>query len=186
MKRKTSKFLHSTLFLLVLTLASGLQATIFESDDIRDLIPHIDQNTLVIFDIDDTVAQMPQDLGNDTWFYSEAKQLMEDGKSFDDAAQIILPLFFLIHFFSPLEPVNEEIIQLIAELQQRDINVIALTARSRPLAERTKQELNRLGVYFSVSSPYDNDLDLAITHAGKYSGGIIFCANNNKGKITTL
>lgn len=40
-----------------------------------------------------------------------------------------------------------------------------------------------MDIYFSVSSPCDHDMDLGVTHAAKYSEGILFGANNDKGKI---
>ena len=36
---------------------------------------------------------------------------------------------------------------------------------------------------FSISCPYESDIELGVTHASRYTDGIIFGANNHKGKL---
>ena len=83
--------------------------------------------TLVIFNLDDTLIRTPGMLGSDSWFRYSAKQKMLKGLSFDDAVQIVLPLFFVIHMCTELEMVDPKSRELITKLQQRGQNVLALT-----------------------------------------------------------
>jgi len=178
MTKKTFQFLA-----LVLLLSSPLQAVILESGTIADIMPHVTSDTLVLFDIDDTIIKVPDHLGSDSWFYYMVEQKMAMGFTCNQATEQVLPLYYLVHFFINLQPVNQKTIQLIHDLQEQKIHTMALTARSMPLVERTIQELARLKIDFSANSLYQYPMKLSATHVGKYDHGIIFCSNNNKASV---
>jgi len=169
--------------LSILLSASFLHAEIFESSDTRDILPYITQKTLVVFDLDDTVFHMPSMLGNDAWFQHHVQQELNKGGTYDEATQTVLTTYLLLQYLSELELIDENTAELIADLQKQETFVMALTSRNPALCEHTKKELQRLGIYFSITCPCNQDLDLGITHRARHSEGIIFGANNQKGEL---
>jgi hypothetical protein len=169
---------------LVYIITTGhLYAVIFDSNNIADITPYIEQDTLVIFDLDDTVFRTASILGNDAWFNYQVQQSTKNGLSFDQAVYAILPLYLVIQYFSQLEIVDPKTPAFIAELQNKNIKVMALSARSLGLCETTKYELLNLGVFFAKNAPSATEFSLGITHKAYYSDGILFGANNNKGQL---
>lgn len=170
-------------FTFALGVAANLHAAIFESNNLADITPHVNSETLVIFDLDDTVFRAPSMLGNDAWVTYQLNIKVKQGLTYDQATQEILPLYYIIQYFTQLELIDSKTTELFRDLQNKNIKVMALTARSMPLVDRTQQELERMGIFFSKTAPYTHDLALGITHAARYSNGIIFGANNDKGKL---
>lgn len=172
----------------VLTFAALLTATcvhavIFESNNITDILPYVEQDTLVIFDLDDTIFRTPSMLGNDAWFNYQVETKVQQGFSYNQATQETLPLYMIIQYFSQLEIVDPKTPAFIADLQNKNIKVMALSARSIGLMETTKYELLNLGVFFAKNPPATSEFSLGITHKAYYSDGILFGANNNKGTL---
>jgi hypothetical protein len=164
-------------------MTAHLQAVIFESNTIADILPHIEPDTLVVFDLDDTIFRTPSMLGNDAWFSYQVQQKLAQGKTYNEATQEILPLYLVIQFCAKLELVDPLTPQFITDLHNKDIKIMALSTRSLGLVDYTKKELTRLGVCFSEHNPYQHDLKLGLTHAARYTDGILFGANNKKGEL---
>jgi len=170
-------------FFLVTCNIAPLKAVIFDSCKTTDILPYITENTVIIFDLDDTVFRMPSMLGNDAWFQHHVDLKRTKGLTYNESTQDVLLTYLLLQYFSELELIDEKTTELITDLQRQQLPVMALTTRCLALAEHTKKELHRLGVHFSFSCPWPHDIDLGITHASKYTDGIIFGANNHKGKL---
>lgn len=177
------KLLARILFATIITTTAHLHAIIFESASITDLLPHTQPETLVVFDLDDTTFRTASMLGNDAWFNYQVSAGMQQGFSAETAVQHILPLYLVIQYFAQLELIDHNFPALLKTLANNNIHSMSLTTRSMGLVERTKQELTRLGVSFAQNAPCDHDLALGLTHTACYTNGIIFGANNNKGKI---
>ncbi len=165
---------------------------IVESVSITDIYKYIqpdeyNKDLLVIFDIDNTVAKTPTELGSDQWFTAKVEQFQTQGKSLLQAIDLTLPELFHIQFHSWLIPVEKQTISVINDLQSKGVSVIALTARSLELTQRTIEQLSRLGIHFTKTDPYECPLTHGHGHgkAGLYIDGIIFSGNHNKGEMLT-
>ncbi|MFC1870704.1 DUF2608 domain-containing protein [Candidatus Dependentiae bacterium] len=186
--------------LITLCLALGLFAAyywftttndvIVESNRITDIYNYIkpneyNENLLVIFDIDNTVGKLSTELGSDQWFYAKVDNLKASGKTVDEAIQLALPELFHVQFHSWMEPVEKDTVQVIKNLQDKGVTVIALTARSLELTQRTIEQLHHMGIYFTKTDPYECPLTHGHGHgkAGLYIDGIIFSGNHSKGEM---
>ncbi len=193
-----NKYIKSTLIALCIGLVifaayywfTRIPDTIVESNRITDIYNYIAPNEynkdlLVIFDIDNTIGKPPTELGSDQWFYAKVKQFELAGKNIDEAIQLTLPELFHIQFHSWMEPVEKDTVQVIKNLQDKGVTVIALTARSLELTQRTIEQLHRMGVYFTKTDPYECPLTHGHGHgkAGLYIDGIIFSGNHSKGEM---
>ncbi len=97
-------------------------STIIESPDIAIIKEYIrpedmHSKTLVIFDIDNTLAEPLDELGSDQWFYAVLNQYMSAGYSEDEGLELILPVYFKIAEIIKLHPVQEITLSLIFRLK---------------------------------------------------------------------
>lgn len=180
------KKFFSIITLVALIICPHLSARIIETDQLHDVLIHLDEaneDTLIIFDIDNTLAAPAHELGSDQWFTHMYKKKMAEGMSVNEAIDAVLPLYYSIHFSIMLEPVEEIGTYLVRNLQAQGIKVIALTARSLPLMYRTIQQLAHIGIDFSCANFVDGELSLDLALPSKYKNGIVFCGNNDKGYV---
>ncbi len=161
---------------------------IVESKNITEIYTYIKPNEynkdlLVIFDIDNTIAKPPTNLGSDQWFYAMKKKLEEIGKSDQESIDLLLPHYIQIQHHTWLIPVEKDTVQVINNLQKKGVSVIALTARSLELTQRTIEQLHHLGIYFTKTDPHECPLKYGDKKPGLYIDGIIFSGNYDKGEM---
>lgn len=166
----------------------SLHPFIIESNQIEDVLKYIDDETLIIFDIDNTIARLDRVIGSDVWFYHRLNSLIQNGKTEYEAMEELLPLLIKIYEHSWLIPVEECVIPLIKSLQEKNIKVIALTSRNMNILDRTFEQLHRMGLDFKASSLSQEEFDFTFNKHDQYrkvayKDGVIFCGKNNKGDI---
>lgn len=164
---------------------------IVESMSIEDIYQHIkpsefNEDTLVIFDIDNTIAYPGPNyhLGSEQWFYSTLENYQAQGMTSDQALAALLPLSFQILEYTWMVPVEPTTVHAINDLQKKGIIAIALTARSLDLTHRTLEQLWRIGIHFNGKGPAQ--CPIVSDSNGKppalYIQGIIFSAGRDKGE----
>ncbi len=163
-------------------------STIVQSNDITDIYQHIkpdeyNKNTLVIFDIDNTIAAPAADLGSDQWVDAMINKNMTEGLSGHDAVEALLPTYYQIQMQTWLEPAEKETVPTIQTLQNKNITVIALTTRGMYLAYRTMEQLDRIGIDFSKTSPQKVLVPHGNQRSAVYEKGIIFANGQDKGNV---
>lgn len=157
---------------------------IVETDSIKDVLNYAtDQETLVVFDLDNTLVCPKQEVGSVQWFDYIFKQKVSRGMNTEDALTEVLPLSFEVLNTVSLRPCEPETPGVIKALQQNNIVTLALTSRSECLAKRTHDQLHEAGINFSVANQFDQEVILNYARPALLNHGIIFCANNNKGTI---
>lgn len=107
------------------------------------------KRVLVVFDIDDTLLTMPQDLGSDAWFNWRAARSSdaEQGASFDDLIQQQRLLFEA----GVMDRTQPDAAVLVAGLQQTGVDVFALSARGPELRGPTERALAVAGFDFGAA-----------------------------------
>lgn len=140
--------------------------------------------TVIVLDIDNTIAQPEHLIGSEEWV-GHIITTYGDASIVDIKArfQSIAPLYYdIIHSvnFIPIEKFTADIIRT---LQNSGLIVIGLTARSFEVAERTVEQLYEMGIDLSLASLWHEELwhDCSLTYC--HMGGIIFCDGNDKGKV---
>lgn len=179
----------SRLFVLICFAKISLFAGIVERKNItvvRDFVGDSHDELCVIFDLDNTTIRpdTPHDQGSDQWFMAVYKHFIALGYTELDAIKRVLPTLFDIQRLAKVVPVEQEIVSLIQELQDKKIHVMALTARSPELEECTIKQLASVNIDFLKTSlvhlpVYTFDGPLNQNH---YRHGILFCGNNSKGQ----
>lgn len=173
--------LSSTLYIFFSNRQQGL---IVESDHLAAILEYIDPvGTLVIFDIDNTLAHPTQELSSDEWFSYLVDKKVAEGFDYLTSVDYILPKAFYAQFSIPLEPTEPHIPELIAYLIDENVAVMALTSRSIFIAERTVEQLDNINITFFIPNISPDDLVLSMKDPSFYKQGILFGGNNDKGQV---
>lgn len=170
-------------FYLLLCTTITSYALIIESNKLSVILEYIDTpNTLVIFDIDNTIAHPAEELGSDEWFSYLVDQKLKLGYDQTTSVYYVLPAYFYAQFNVPLKPTEDLIPDLIADLVDKGIMVMALSARNLFMAERTLEQLENINITFFIPNINPDDLVLPMQHPCFYKQGVLFAGNNDKGE----
>lgn len=152
---------------------------------IFDYVTPTDYNkkTIVIVDIDNTLATLAgpfQMLGSDTWVNYEIAKRFSQGMTIDAALAEVLPLYFDLVRLVNLRPVEPHTPEIIKQLQDAGITVVACTLRSIEISDRTVEQLQAIGIDFTHSA-FGIEEIIGQEIRFRYKNGIIFCHGLNKG-----
>lgn len=157
---------------------------IIQSNSITDVLKYAHhKDTLVVFDLDNTLIHPNQDLGGDAWFNHLMKQKTETGMSYEDALALVLPFDFYVMDHLRVYPVEEATPGVLDTLGKQGIVFIGLTARSLPLISRTHEQLKEAGLQLTDSPIFDREISFNFNKPAVLHHGIIFCNNVNKGTV---
>jgi hypothetical protein len=123
------------------------------------------ENTLVVFDIDNTLLMVNQDLGSDAWYrWQSGLAKTEPGSALLVAEDTggILDVQRLLFELSDMKPPENETPDLVAQLKERGHPIMALTSRNPNFRSATLRELADFGYEFS-SAPRCG-APLCVTH----------------------
>lgn len=170
-------------FIISLFYCLPLYALIIETDNFDVIIQQANSDTLVIFDIDNTIARPYTALGSDEWFCYLVDQKIAQGYDYISAIYAVLPLVYYVQFHVPLMLTDPVLPSLFSHLQETGINTMAITSRSLYLAERTHKQLKDIGITFTLKNCLIDEYIFPLLHPCLYKYAMIFCGNNNKGDI---
>lgn len=171
------------LLLFLCIISNSLNPQILTSSCIVDVHKHsVDQQTLVLFDLDQTVFEVTGHV-HEHWFshmLNHARMLGHDDES---ALKTVVPLYCNEMSQAPaVIPVEPETVDVIRQLQTRGFSVIGLTARGTELISSTQKQLNNIGVNFDLTKIAPHNLIIPMTRGNAiFEHGILFCGPNNKG-----
>lgn len=173
------KITASVLFLILTLFNSTVSAKIIETSDISDIHYSIEKNTLVLFDIDDTIMDAVIDLSSGGWieyFWVTAHTHIPE------KMEIVEKMMWHATLHIPVAPIDTYIPKLIVKLQNSaDVLTLAFTARDGTLTDDTKEnitalQLKTLGIDFSKSN-----FPKQFNAHSSFQQGIIFSASEPKG-----
>lgn len=157
---------------LLLSLSNLTEAQIIESDDITHLLTHIDEKSLVIFDLDNTLIEPKQLLGSDQWVGYKINHLIASGIDPQEAVEQVVTCWFSVLSYSEMVMVDPRAHEVLSTLHEQGIGSIGLTKRDPLSCALTLGQLEKLGVQFQPTHPLEN------THlfndSGLYQEGVIF------------
>jgi hypothetical protein len=140
----------TTFQLNTLLWASGTLTTTNRFQDVEGQVEQLlasgvpTQQILMVYDIDNTLLAMNQNLGSDQWFNWQSGLL---GQNSSDAAATdfsgLLDAQHLLFMVSKMHPPQSEIPQLVKRLQKKSLASIVLTSRGSDYRNVTERELKR-------------------------------------------
>ena len=169
--------------LILFFLIASLSAEIIPTNRMEEILPHIDEDTWVLFDIDNTLLEPAIHAGTVPWFHHQVNQLMtERGIDRHAAEELFLPEWDRFLAICPIrtpEPGTANLVKLVQELSGASL---ALTARHPPLANLTMEQLKKLQIDFSETAP--STVYLETSHPTHWENGVLFVSfKNPKGGV---
>ncbi len=168
--------------LFFLLLIGSLQAKIIPVNHIEDIFSYIDDQSVIVFDIDNVLIEPKQVLGSDQWFESHLKNLQKQDSSFEKALHKALLDWSRIIAITKVQPVEECTVTVLKKLQRLKNPVLGLTTRSFFLAPRTVEMLHSVNMDLSLNAPCKEEVFLKNGRNILFHEGIIFASGTNKGK----
>jgi hypothetical protein len=165
------------------------QVKIIESNQISDVLEHVTDDSLVVFDLDDTlvVADNESGLGTSRWFEAAVyKDCKENGVSIQEAIDRFMPSWFAIHNRIGLRPVEKKTVEVVEVLQKRKVAIMGLTVRGIPMAKRTEVQLQEAGFSIGQRAIHKETCDVILNDKkyGHFHAGVMFLEEGaTKGEV---
>jgi len=159
------------LALVLVLLAAAARAEVREISSMAEIRAELTPQTLLVFDIDNTLIEPVGNIGSDQWYYYLVKAIARDDKSLsaDGAETKAGEIWTKTLATVKVKPVEALTPALIREQQKRGLKIMALTARGVEDAEATFKQLKEIGVDLTATSVRKEDL--ATDQKGLYSHG---------------
>jgi hypothetical protein len=172
-----------TFLVLILGMVSPIQGKIVEIAHFYEIARHVNGDTLIILDIDDTIIVPEQMVGCDDWFNLRWKKHEAAGMSKSAALEKALAEWESIRHVTKMKTVEKETHTLIQDLQKKGHKIMGLTSQGLALATRTVQQLQENKVDLSTTAPTAEDYYVNLDgHSVLFRKGILFTSGKNKGE----
>lgn len=115
---------------LVMLLPALLRADIIEIASIEEVYPHVEEGTIVLLGMTDTISDSMLSLGSKPWRHY-IRRNVRGNQNLDEAGNLHDQWTFYVAASIPVKPVQKEIVEWIDTLQNDNIPVFCLTGRGR-------------------------------------------------------
>jgi hypothetical protein len=137
------------------------------------------KKTLIIFDVDNTLLTATDDLGSDGWFKWQKGLLKSNPSSPDLVAKNFGNLLKIQYFLfnnANMRPTQDNLLSLIAQLSDKNIPTVALTARGSDIRNATENKLKEYQINFKITAECTAPLCLK---RGDITGNELISASKN-------
>lgn len=166
---------------LIMFLAVNSSAAMSELASYNDLdLNLIDKDTLVVFDIDNTLIRQNSLIGTHQWGDHIRDSAIKKGISPSKAAEMQHAAFASVQPYVQVVKVEDDIDIVLKHLQKNRISHFALTARVPELKNVTFKQLQSLNLQFEKSFPEQKNKAVVKDF---YYKGLIFSGSTPKGEI---
>lgn len=173
-------FIFRSLFFILISICCDLQSLILETSNFQDVLAYIDDETLFVSDIDNTLIRPVQSLGTDEWSIYYQNLLQQQGKEKTEAFAQMSRLFNIIHEISDVKLVCPKISEGFSELKKQNCKMLGLTARNAKASTLTFRELASVNIDFSSNSPFSDFIELEAPFPYVHFQGVIFATTKNR------
>lgn len=172
--------------LLLLSAVFSANGEFLEIDSLKEMLPYIDQNSLLLLDIDNTLMEPVQSLGGDQWFRHHKKELLQQGLSHNEALEQSLRDWRAVQHLSKMQAVEDTTAEIVSRLQEEGYPLMGLTTRGLGMSTLTVQQLDSIGIDLHFTSPSHQDVFFVNERGNLYHRGVLFTAGSHKGEALRL
>lgn len=175
-------------FVLVFLQACLLNAQIVETKKMEQILSHISPDTLVIFDLDNTLLEPVQELGSDQYYYSRIQDLVKQGHDTVEARKKALREWSTLQCATHVKLCEPGSDKIVKEIQDKKIMTMGLTTRGLGMSTRTIEQLESLNIDLTKTAPSQEEFHFMNANSAKevhgvlYKSGILFTAGTDKGE----
>lgn len=155
-------------------------AITFESSHMEDILPHVDENAWIVFDVDNTLIESSLMLGSAQWRDHIRKKAELAGFDEDQREEVLDKFWYFVQHFVPVNLVDQETSNIVNALQEKGHIVLALTAREPHETSYTEKQLSSVGLVLSNKALPDV-IKIPLAYPCLSKSGIIYCGENKKG-----
>lgn len=154
---------------------------IIETNKIVDILLHINNDTIVIFDIDDTLLQATKYVGSQTFEKHMQISFRKNGLSKEEAINKADIIWTKLQDITHIKTVETETIKVLTELSNKNIKTMGLTARPAKIIDLTTKQLNTINISLNSNPICANEIWLS--NSSCYINGILYVGSfGHKGK----
>lgn len=151
------------------------------TNKIVDIFKYIDDKTLVIFDVDNTLIETIQEFGSYAWFCSVTDRFQKKGYDYHHAMQKTCAIFEQIENLVEFKTVETVTLDVINQLQSKNIKTMALTMRSFSTKQMTSKQLASVDIKLAKNAVYDKKVEFD-SMVGFADGVLYSGLKDNKGE----
>lgn len=152
-----------------------MKDNIFEIHSLAEVIPHLDNETALFVDIDNTLLTSVSEFGSERWERFLIQLFTDLGMTPHQATRRACQLWKAVQTVSDIQLVEQPAVREL--LARRAHPIFAITARDPELQQVTEDQLAFLGLHFSeLKVPFSFD-------PGRYHKGVFFCGDVPKGEV---
>lgn len=136
-------------------------------------------------DVDNTLLTYTHTLGTDHWFDEMFKQLMAQGLTVEQAKSQLLPLYLeVVRHLHPedIQLIEADVPEVIRRLQERGVDVLALTSRGSLILEQTLEHLKKFKINLNQGRYAGKEKSLPQSGEGLFTQGMILTGGKHKGQ----
>ncbi len=161
--------------LMALCFFSSAAALVTETNDLAHAFTYLEEDTLYVFDLDNTLIESAQHLGSDQWFSHHFDHCIKnEGLNPDEALAKVLPAFIEVQKRTEMRLVDPAIPDLLYQMQKKNVSMIGLTKRDPRLSDRTIEQIAPLHIDFSKTAHVNEELIFEELDGTMLKKGIIF------------
>lgn len=160
----------------------SLHAEMFEINHMDEIYSHLTPDTLIVFDIDNTLMEPVQELGSDQWFYHRIKEYESWGMGKAQALDRALHQWMSIQHITKVRLVEPGIDEIVQDLQNKGYKAMGLTTRGLGMCTLTIHQLNRINIDLSSAAPTQEEIHFMNGQGCLLRSGILFTAASHKGE----
>lgn len=162
-----------------------------EIKSFNEALPYIDQDTLLVFDVDNTLITPTTAIGSDQWFYClydvYGKKPLEN-RGLDKK---LMDFWNQVQSKIQVRPVEKLGPEFVRQQQAQGIKMMALTARTSDILSVTIQQLASIGVHLEKNTIFSGVMKLSKKLLGTadtafFNHGVLSVGeSNSKGSVFT-
>ncbi len=132
--------------------------TYIETKKINDVLLHTDANTLVAFDLDDTLMQATQYVGSITWEKHMTAHFQKEGFDKQEAKKKVCKIWRKLQAITSVKTVEPDTLKVLALLQEKNIQIMGLTARRPEVLDSTIKQLNSINLSLNANPLHPEEI----------------------------
>jgi hypothetical protein len=162
----------------------GAVCPIFDIYSIESVLDYIQgHDSLVIFDVDNTLVRTEQEIGSEAWAYWVVQKKLKQGMFPSRAIDSMFELFCHVHNHIEVFPVEEQTVHVLHKLKELDVATICLTGRPNRMIDRTCEQLKNIGCELNIPDVFLKSRSFTLKHPVELSQGVICGGMNDKGDV---
>jgi hypothetical protein len=151
-----------------------MAGNIFEIHSLWEVLPHLEKDTPLFLDVDNTLLTSVSEFGSDRWERFMIELFVDLGMKQGEATRRACQLWKAVQTVSDIQLVEKDVKEIFASHAHP---IFAITARDPELRPVTKDQLAFLGLRFSeLPKPFDFS-------PGVYEQGVFYCGDVPKGAV---